>query len=100
MTIDKNSEGNKTVFALTGRLDTVTAPDLEKVLIPAFDENKDITLNFKDVVYISSAGLRVLVAGSKAAKSQGGSLSLTNVAENVREVFDITGFSEIVTIEE
>jgi anti-anti-sigma factor len=97
--IDKSTGGGKTVFALTGRLDTVTAPDLEKALIPAFDENKDIVLNFKDLVYISSAGLRVILVASKAAKSKGGSLVLTNMSDGVREVFEITGFSEIVTIE-
>ena len=84
MTIDKKKEGNRLVLAVSGRLDTMTAPELENVI--------------KDLEYISSAGLRV-VLGARKAMGDKGSFSVRNLCSDVREIFDITGFSDIITIE-
>lgn len=99
MTITKTSENGKIVFLLEGRLDTTTAPDLQGTLIPEFDITKDIVLDFEKLAYVSSAGLRVLLMGEKTAKSKGGSLTLINVLPEIMEVFDMTGFSAILTIQ-
>ncbi len=98
MTINKSIENEKIVFALEGRLDTTTAPQLQEVLIPAFDESKAITLDFAKLAYVSSAGLRVLLMGQKQAKKTGGAMSLVNVSEEVMEVFEMTGFADMLTI--
>ena len=88
----------KAVFILDGRLDTVTAPDLEKALRASLDGVKELTLDFEKLDYISSAGLRVLLSTQKCMSKQG-SMTLTGVNEGVMEVFEITGFSGILTIE-
>ena len=98
MTIDKTHENITITFTLKGRLDTTTAPKLQEVLIPAFDEAKEVTLDFLDLEYVSSAGLRVLLVGQKEAKKKGGSLTLTNVSGDVMEVFEMTGFAEMLNI--
>ncbi len=98
MTIDKTLKNEKIIFAIKGRLDTTTAPQLQEVLIPAFDESKDITLDFTELVYVSSAGLRVLLMGQKQAKKTGGAMSLVGVSEDVMEVFEMTGFADMLTI--
>jgi len=99
MTIDKKLENDKLTLTLEGRLDTTTAPQLESILIPAFDEAKKIVLDFSQLVYISSAGLRVLLMGQKATKAKDASMTVTDVSEEVMEVFEMTGFSNILTIE-
>ncbi len=98
MTINKTQKNEKIIFAIEGRLDTTTAPQLQEVLIPAFDESKDITLDFAELVYVSSAGLRVLLMGQKQAKKTGGAMSLTGVSEEVMEVLEMTGFADMLTI--
>lgn len=98
MTITKNNTQDKTIFLLEGRLDTTTAPQLQETLIPEFDTIKEIELNFSSLAYVSSAGLRVLLMGEKAAKAKGGSLTITGVSEEIMEVFDMTGFSGILNI--
>jgi anti-anti-sigma factor len=98
MEIVKSKAGNKVVFALSGRLDTATAPGLQEVLIPAFEEADTVELDFKGVAYISSAGLRVLLLGEKTAKSKNRSMDLLNVSEDIRQVFEMTGFSDILKI--
>ena len=99
MNINRTSTGEKTIFALEGRLDTTTAPQLQAALIPEFDSIKEIELNFSGLAYVSSAGLRVLLMGEKTAKAKGAKLVITNVSEEINEVFEMTGFSEILTIE-
>lgn len=99
MTITKNNANNKTIFLLEGRLDTTTAPQLQEVLIPEFDVSKDIILDFNTLAYVSSAGLRVLLMGQKTATAKGGSIIITGVSEEIMEVFEMTGFSSILTIE-
>jgi anti-anti-sigma factor len=99
MTITKDRSSDKLVMLLEGRLDTTTAPELQTELIPEFDTANHIQLDFKDLVYVSSAGLRVLLMGEKTAKAKGGKMVLVNVSEEVMEVFEMTGLSEVLTIE-
>jgi len=98
MNINRINTEEKTIFALEGRLDTTTAPQLQSALIPEFDNAIEIELNFFDLAYVSSAGLRVLLMGEKAAKAKGAKLVITNVSAEITEVFNMTGFSEILTI--
>lgn len=98
MTINKTSENGIITFDLVGRLDTTTAPQLQDVLIPAFDEAKEITLNFSDLAYVSSAGLRVLLMGQKEAKKKDGSMTISGVSEEIMEVFEMTGFASMLNI--
>ncbi|MDR2572262.1 MAG: STAS domain-containing protein [Oscillospiraceae bacterium] len=97
MTIEKTQENGKTIFALDGRLDTTSAPQLQTELIPVFDEAKEIVIDFAKLVYVSSAGLRVLLQGEKTAKIKDASMILTNVSDEIMEVFEMTGFSNILT---
>ena len=98
MTIDKKKEGNRLVLAVSGRLDTMTAPELENVIKDNMDGIEELILDFKDLEYISSAGLRV-VLGARKAMGDKGSFAVRNLCSDVREIFDITGFSDIITIE-
>ena len=98
MTITKNQNGNALTIALEGRLDTTTAPDLEQELKNSFDGIDALTLDFSKLDYISSAGLRVLLSAHKAMSAKG-ALKVTHVNEIVNEVFEVTGFSDILTIE-
>ena len=81
-----------------GRVDTTTSPQLQQAILNAFQKKNDVVIDFLNVPYISSAGLRALLIGQKTAASKGGSMKLTNVSDAVREVFNMTGFSGILTI--
>ena len=98
MKINKKQEGSKLVIALEGRLDTTTAPELEKELKASLDGVTDLTLDLTNLDYISSAGLRVLLSAHKTMMKQG-QMKVTNASEIVREVFEVTGFCDILTIE-
>ena len=98
MKIDKSVENGKVCYALEGRLDTTTAPELEQALKVDMEVADELTLDFGKLEYISSAGLRVLLAAHKAMSAKGG-MKVTNANEMVREVFDVTGFSDILSIE-
>ena len=98
MTIDKTINGDSAVVALTGRLDTTTSPDLEAALKDVIGTAKFVDFDFSNLEYISSAGLRVLLATHKAL-SANGKLTIKNVNDTVKEVFEITGFSDILNIE-
>ena len=98
MTINKKSEGEKLTLTLSGRLYTNTSPALEAELKHSVDGVKELIFDFSDVEYISSAGLRILLAAQKVMNRQG-SMKLTGVSADVMEVFEITGFSDILTIE-
>ena len=98
MTITKQQNGSALCVAIEGRLDTTTAPDLEKELKDALNGITDLTMDFSKLDYISSAGLRVLLSAHKAMAKQGG-MKLIHVNEIVMEVFEVTGFSDILTIE-
>ena len=98
MTITKNLVGKKLTIALEGRLDTTTAPDLEKELQASMGDADELVLDFEKLEYISSAGLRVLLSAHKAMASKGG-MKVTHVNEIVSEVFEVTGFCDILTVE-
>ncbi|MBR1711185.1 MAG: STAS domain-containing protein [Clostridia bacterium] len=98
MTIIKNSNGTDLTVALEGRLDTTTAPELEQALKESMDAATTLTLDFAKLEYISSAGLRVLLSAHKAMSKKGG-MKVIHVNEIVSEVFDVTGFADILTIE-
>ena len=98
MTITKNQNGTEMEIALEGRLDTMTAPELEAELSADLDNVESLTLDFSKLDYISSAGLRVLLSAHKRMSGKGG-MKVTNVNEIVQEVFEVTGFADILTIE-
>lgn len=99
MNISENSRDGALVIAAAGRLDSSTAAVLEAVLPARVKEQKTVILSLAEVPYVSSAGLRVLLIGAKAAKAAGNRLVITGLSPAVREVFDISGFSKIFTIE-
>lgn len=88
---------NQLVFELNGRLDTLTAPELEQK-IKDENVNEDLILDFKNLEYISSAGLRVLLSTKKLLNSKGKELTITNINDVVKEVFNVTGFINILNI--
>ena len=98
MKIDKKLEGSTLTLALEGRLDTTTAPELEQVIRAELDHVDALVFDFGKLEYISSAGLRVLLSAHKAMAKKGG-MKVTHVNEMVMEVFEVTGFSDILTVE-
>ena len=98
MTIEIKKNADELVLEITGRLDTITAPALDKTINENLGEIKSLILDFKNVEYISSAGLRVLLSTQKKLQ-QKGTMKLKNVREEVMEVFEITGFVDILTVE-
>lgn len=98
MTINQTNENGKVTLALSGRLDTVTAPELEAALDTALSGAAELCFDFTDLEYISSAGLRVLLKAQKIMNTKG-KMTITGVNETIMEVFDITGFVDILTIE-
>ena len=98
MIINRTQTNGKLVLGLEGRLDTTTAWRLEEVLIPAFDETKEIELDFKKLAYISSAGMRVLLMGQKEAASKGGSMTLRGVSNEIMDLLKMTGFTDVLSI--
>ncbi|MDR3013213.1 MAG: STAS domain-containing protein [Chitinispirillales bacterium] len=98
MEITKTLNEGKTTFTLVGRLDTVSASEFQSELIAVFDEAEHVVLDFKDVAYVSSAGLRVLLLGEKTAKAKGRTMDLVNVSADIKEVFNMTGFTAILKI--
>lgn len=99
MTITKKQDGTNITLELEGRLDTVTSQDLEKEVAADCTGSEALTLDFAQLIYVSSAGLRVILGAHKKLAKGGGKLRLVNVAENVKEVFEMTGFSDFLTIE-
>lgn len=98
MTINRTLENGKLIFALGGRLDTTTAGLLQEEVIPALDEAAQIELDFSELIYVSSAGLRVLLIAQKAATAKKVSLTLTNVSAEIMEVLEMTKFSDFLKI--
>lgn len=98
MTITQNLCGTSLQLALEGRLDTMTSPKLDKALKPLINDITHLELDLAMLEYISSAGLRVLLAAQKQMNQQG-DMVVRNVSEDVMEVFEITGFTNILTIE-
>ena len=98
MTIQQIKNENALTVALEGRLDTMTAPELETELKTALEGVTDLTFDLEKLDYISSAGLRVLLAAQKTMNRQG-SMKVTHVNDIITEIFEVTGFTDILTIE-
>lgn len=98
MKIVKQTDGSALTIALVGRLDTTTSPELEREIKSNISEVTELFFDFSELEYISSAGLRVLLAMQKIMNRQGQML-LKNVSETIMEVFEVTGFSDILSIE-
>jgi anti-sigma B factor antagonist len=98
MTIEIKRTAEETTIELAGRLDTNTAPVLDKTITNDLEGTKDLVLDFKRLEYISSAGLRVLL-GAQKKMQKAGTMKLINVCEEIMEVFEMTGFADILTIE-
>ncbi len=96
--VEKKSEGKNVTLVLSGRLDTSTAPELEAEVKASVEGTENLIFDFEELDYISSAGLRVLLSALKMMSKQG-SMKITNVSESVKDIFEITGFSDILTIE-
>ena len=98
MTIEIKKQAEETVIEVEGRLDTVTAPVLEKTVAENIFGVKSLVFDFKGLEYVSSAGLRVLLGAQKKMQKVG-AMKLVNVCEEVMEIFEMTGFADILTIE-
>ena len=98
LNISKNANGSSLEIVLEGRLDTTTAPNLEEEVKASIDGVQDLKFDFSKLEYISSAGLRVLLSAQKSMNEKG-SMVVRNVSEEIQEIFDVTGFSDILTIE-
>ena len=98
LNIEKKANGTELNLVLSGRLDTTTAPDLENSLKESLDGVTLLVLDMGALEYISSAGLRVLLSAQKTMNQQG-QMKVTHVGETIMEIFEVTGFSDILTIE-
>ncbi|MBQ7593138.1 MAG: STAS domain-containing protein [Synergistaceae bacterium] len=98
MNITKEANGSALTVALEGRLDTTTAPQLEIELREGLKDVKDLTIDMSKLVYISSAGLRVLLKAQKVMNKQG-KMTVKNASQEILDIFEVTGFDEILNIE-
>lgn len=98
MNIDKNIENGRAVFRLEGRLDSTTSPELEKELMEVIGGLTELVLDLEDLEYTSSAGMRVLLSAQRIMNAQG-SMKVINVRREIMDIFEITGFNLILTIE-
>ena len=98
MTIEIKKNENETIIEIVGRLDTITAPALDKTINEDIGDTKNLVLDVKGMEYISSAGLRVFLGAQKKMQKIG-SMKVINVCEEVMEVFEMTGFADILVIE-
>ena len=98
MTIDVKKNADQVTITVAGRLDTTTAPALEKAINENVQEEKHLILDIQELEYLSSAGLRVLLSAQKQMNKQG-KMVLKNVCQTIMDVFEVTGFSSILTIE-
>jgi len=99
MEIARAEKESEVLFALSGRLDTGSSPKLQNMLVQDIEAGKSVALDFAGVSYVSSAGLRVLLIGEKAAKKNAVRQRLVNVSAEIMEVFEMTGFAAILQIE-
>ena len=97
LTIKKEKKENDLTIILEGRLDTTTAPQLDDELKMSLDNVEELTFDFRELEYISSAGLRVLLTAQKRMNKQG-SMKITGANESIKEIFEVTGFVDILTI--
>ena len=98
MTIEIKKNAEATIIEIAGRLDTMTAPSLEKAITEELGDVKNLVLDLKGLEYISSAGLRVLLGAQKKMQKIG-SMKVKNVCEEIMEIFEMTGFADILVIE-
>ena len=98
MTIEIKKNAAETILQIAGRLDTITAPTLDKTINEDIGDTRNLILDLKSLEYISSAGLRVLL-GAQKKMQKAGSMKVVNVCEAVMEVFEMTGFADILVIE-
>lgn len=98
MTVNKEISGNELVISVSGRIDTTTAPALEQEIKASLEGVQKLVVDIADVEYVSSAGLRVFLSTHKVMAKQGG-MVVKNVSESVKEIFEVTGFADILTIE-
>ncbi|MBR3532665.1 MAG: STAS domain-containing protein [Clostridiales bacterium] len=96
--IEKKASGSKLEITLIGRLDTTSSPKLEEMIKEVLPGIELLIFDFKDLEYISSAGLRILLSAQKTMNKQG-KMIVKNVSEEVNEIFEVTGFSDILTME-
>ncbi len=99
MKLDVKTEGKKMEVTLEGRMDSTTAPEFEREIFPQLEGITELILDFSDLAYLSSAGLRVLLSCQKKMNAAKGSMVVKNVNEIIMEVFEATGFDSILTIE-
>lgn len=99
MKLDVKTEGKKMEVTLEGRMDSATAPEFEREIFPQLEGITELVLDFSDLAYLSSAGLRVLLSCQKKMNAAKGSMVVKNVNEIIMEVFEATGFDSILTIE-
>jgi len=96
MKIDRKISGDRLELVVEGRIDTITSPEFQKTAVPLPEGVKSIAVDLAQVEYVSSAGLRAMAALSLAAKEAGGALTVSNLQEDVKTVFDMTGFSAML----
>ncbi|MCI8795462.1 MAG: STAS domain-containing protein [Dorea sp.] len=100
MEIKEKKQSDKIILDIAGRIDATNSSQLQSAILLAFQKMKMIELDFQKVAYIASAGLRALMIGQKTANAKGGQMLLKNVGDMVMEVFEMTGFVDILEIEE
>ena len=100
MEIKEKKQSDRIVLELSGRIDATNSSQLQNAILLAFQKMKTIELDFGNIVYIASAGLRALMIGQKTANAKGGQMVLKHVGDMVMEVFEMTGFTDILEIEE
>ena len=98
MTMEMKKNAAETVIRIVGRLDTITAPNLDKIINEELGDTKNLVMDMKGLEYISSAGLRILL-GTQKKMQKVGSMKVINVCDGVMEIFDMTGFADILVIE-
>ena len=98
MTIEEIKGESSIQLSVDGQVDTITAPELQQAILTTFQKNKSVVLDLGHVGYMSSAGLRALLLGQKTANSKGGSMKVVNVQPAAMQVFNMSGFSKVLTI--
>lgn len=98
MTVEKITNGDSLTLKVDGRVDTTNAKEFEEIITNSLDGVKELIMDFESLEYISSAGLRVMLMAIKKMKKQG-SMAVTNANEMVKEIFEVTGFSDLVEVE-
>ena len=99
MTIEEVRDGETIQLNVSGKIDTITSGDFQNAVLASFQKGNILVINFQDVVYISSSGLRALVLGQKTASAKGGSMKIINTNQVVDDVFKVTGFDKMLNIE-